>query len=530
MQTTSSLARRLTLAVAAPVLAFLTLAAWSISSPVGSSPDEDFHLSSTWCGLGERPGLCENVDGDSAARSVPKALTNAACFAQKSNETAACWSDPNDSTMTNTLRVNSTGLYPPVFYATMALFASSDIQTSVLIMRLLNSAFAVSLITLVFFALPRWMRPALIISVAATVVPLGLFILASINPSSWAILSGATVWICLYGATQTDGRRRFLLSALAIFAAFIGAGARADSAMYSLFSVALAAILGLRLRRDQTIPIASAIVVCAISLVFYLSAWQGASVFTGMVDGNPPLTRAQHAQNLLNIPSLWSGALGGWGLGWLDTPLPPFVSFLSLAVFSGAIFLGLKSAGPRRLIATSLAFLAMWVVPFVLLARSNVLVGEAVQPRYILPLLTIAVGVASVQRGVEFLWSGAPAAFASVFLAVAASIALHTNIQRYTTGIDQLHLDPGSNAVWWWTNAPSPLATWIFGSVAFTGMFAALWFVLRRETGSRRNDKVPRAEGPSQLNEPEPNEPQATTSSGSGVEVADVSTGQSRTT
>ena len=392
-------------------------------------------------------------------------------------------------------------------------------------MRLFNSAFAVSLLTLVFFALPRWIRPALVVSVAATVVPLGLFILASINPSSWAILSGATVWICLYGATQAEGRRRILLSSLAIFSAFIGAGARADSAVYSVFSVALAAVLGLRLRREQAIPIASAIIVCAISLFFYLSAWQGASVFTGMVDGNPPLTRTQHAQNLLNIPALWSGALGGWGLGWLDTPMPPFVSFLSLAVFSGAVFLGLKSANPRRLIATILAFLAMWIVPFVLLARSNVMVGEAVQPRYILPLMIIAVGVASTQRRVEVLWSGAPAAFAGFFLTVAASIALHTSIQRYTTGIDQLHLDPGANARWWWANAPSPLVTWIFGTVAFAGMFVALWLVLRREAGARLNDCDPRWGGPSRLHQTRSKEPQSSTRGGSAVDVTDVSTG-----
>ena len=39
--------------------AILTLSGWALSSPIGSSPDDDFHLPSIWCGQGFRDGLCE---------------------------------------------------------------------------------------------------------------------------------------------------------------------------------------------------------------------------------------------------------------------------------------------------------------------------------------------------------------------------------------------------------------------------------------------------------------------------------------
>ena len=67
-------------AVCIPVLLFLTLVAWAYASTVGSSPDDNFHLPSIWCGLGLREGLCEE-SGDPATRLVPSALLDATCYA-----------------------------------------------------------------------------------------------------------------------------------------------------------------------------------------------------------------------------------------------------------------------------------------------------------------------------------------------------------------------------------------------------------------------------------------------------------------
>ena len=43
---------------------------WAVTSPIGSSPDDDYHLASIWCGQGFRDELCEeNADG--SASEVP---------------------------------------------------------------------------------------------------------------------------------------------------------------------------------------------------------------------------------------------------------------------------------------------------------------------------------------------------------------------------------------------------------------------------------------------------------------------------
>src|SRR6218665_255797 len=45
---------KLIVTIATPLLLLLTFASWSLSSAVGSSPDDNFHLASIWCGLGDR--------------------------------------------------------------------------------------------------------------------------------------------------------------------------------------------------------------------------------------------------------------------------------------------------------------------------------------------------------------------------------------------------------------------------------------------------------------------------------------------
>lgn len=471
--------RRLLLAILIPILAFLSLGAWAFSSPVGSSPDDDFHLAAIWCGLGERSGLCEDPGDGSMERLVPASLPTSPCYAFNPEQSGDCWV-PETTGLIQVQRANIDGLYPPVFYAAMSVFAGDDVQTSVIVMRLFNAAFAVGLLTAVFFALPRWIRPALIVSVAATSVPLGVFVLPSTNPSSWAVLSAAVVWISLYGATQATGRRRILLSALALFGAVIGAGARADAAVYACFAVVLALILGLRWRRDAVVPAVTGALIILTGAAFYLSAGQGGAVVTGMTEGNPPLSGGQLLSNLLEIPSLWLGAFGAWHLGWLDTRLPSTVSVLVMAVAAGALFVGIRRVDLRRTLALVLVLASLWLVPFVLLYQSRVVVGTIIQPRYLLPLLVIAVGVASLRRDAERSWNGARLALAGAALTLAFTISLQFNIQRYTTGTDSSSLDPGAGAEWWWDAVASPAVVWVGGSLAFAAIFVLFALILPR--------------------------------------------------
>lgn len=471
---------RLLTYIAVPLLALLALISWSFSSAVGSSPDDDFHLAAIWCGLGERPGLCELPDQaadptESLERLVPAPIVGATCYAFHSDASAACWKE-HEGGMAIAGRANIDNLYPPLFYAAMAPFATSDVAASVVTMRIVNSVLVVGILTLTFFALPRKLRPALLISTIATSVPLGQFLYASTNPSSWALLSAAIVWITTLGALTTRGRQQSVLIALSLLGTVIGAGARADAAVFAVFGICLALLIGFRSFKEQRVSALAALANIALCVTFYLSAGQSSAAVTGLSGDTPPLSLAQHVNNFLGVPGLWTGALGNWGLGWLDTLMPPAVWVLTTAVFAGALFIGIRDASPRRLWAITGAALALWIVPFVMLALSHAVIGTQVQPRYILPLMVILLGVATAGAKGEHVWRGHHVAAGGIALVVAVTIALQFNTRRYTTGLDANNIDPGFAAEWWWGLAPSPLAVWVIGSLAFGVMIALLWW------------------------------------------------------
>lgn len=464
---------RITAFIAIPMLALLTLLSWSFSSAAGSSPDDDFHLASIWCGLGDRDGLCENPGGETVERLVPAPVAQANCAAFQADVSGSCWNEGAHG-LSQVKRANIDRLYPPLFYATMSLFATEDIAASIVTMRAVNSLIAVALITAVFVFLPRRLRPALILSVVASSVPLGLFVFASTNPSSWALMSAATVWVSLYGALITDSRKRaIILTALAVLAAVMGAGARADSALYAVFGAFIALWLGLRRRRTSIIPVIGGLLILVTSVALYFSATQSNAATTGL-SHNGPLSTGGLLSNAFEVPNLWVGVFGYWPLGWFDTGLPAVVWVLGGTVFGYVLLAGLKDAPIRRVIAVAAAIAAMWFVPFYILAQSGLPVGQGVQPRYILPLMIIAVGAAAAHENPRMQWRGWPLILAAAALTVTNSVSLRSNIRRYTTGVDVQALDPGVGAEWWWGWAPSPMAVWLIGSATFALFLAAL--------------------------------------------------------
>lgn len=454
----------------APVFLFVALAAWGFSSPLGSSPDDDYHLASIWCGLGDRAELCESAS-EPDERMVPTVFTSARCYSYNAEQSAECF-DGADSSLTATDRVDADRDYPPVFYGTMSLFATTDTAFSVAAMRVFNAALATCFFTTLFWLLPRAMRPALVVSLAATAVPLSSFLVASTNPSSWAVISAGGVWIATWGAFRSHGLRRNLLCVMLIVATMLGGGARADSAVYAVFGVLVGALLGWR--RRSILPVISAVIACVISVMFYLTAGQASAATSGLENASDPLTRRQSVENALQLPSLWSGALGGWGLGWLDTPMPAVVTVGSLSVAAAACFIGIRTLSWRRGIALAATFAALLVIPFYLLQQSNAVVGTQVQPRYILPLMVIGIGVATATHHAAADWRGPRQWAAAGVLVVANATALHVEIRRYTTGLDQFSADPGASAEWWWSAFPTPVATWVIGSIALAGALVCI--------------------------------------------------------
>ncbi|MCU1441463.1 MAG: hypothetical protein JWP85_2460 [Rhodoglobus sp.] len=467
--------------VFAPLLALIALGAWAFASPIGSSPDDDFHLASIWCANADRTDLCEPGPATDE-REIPLAITLAPCFAFHEEVSAACQEaiDAADSEPTHvTDRGSFDNTYPPVYYATMNLFASSDLMASGVVMRFVNIALFIASITALFVLLPVRRRPSLVLGWLVTVVPLGLFLIASNNPSSWAITGVATSWLSLLGYFETTGRRRIALAVIFVLSTIMAAGSRADAAAFTLLGAAIVVLLTFRRDRRYLLAALLPVVLALVALAFFLSSSQSLAAVSGLATGAPSGRLAYFAlfaYNLLNVPSLWAGVFGGWGLGWLDTTMPAVVFFGALAVFVGVAFVGIGVHAWRKNIAVVVVALTLLLLPAYILGRSGDLVGQNVQPRYLLPLIVMLAGLAALAVGSRVVrLSPTQSVLVVAALGVAQSLALHVNLRRYLTGTDVPGVNLDSSAEWWWSGMPlSPMAIWIIGSLAFAALAAVL--------------------------------------------------------
>lgn len=461
--------------------AFIALAGWAMASPPGSSPDDDYHLASIWCAQGIDAELCAPVEGEPDQRLLPYLASGAAsCFATDFTLSGACQDDfTTDEPAVATAHGNWGGAYPPYFYGLLSLFAGPDVPAAVLTMRLVGSLLAIATVAGLAALLPRRRRPLAAVPLLLTAVPLSMAVLASTNPSAWAILGAAVLWPALYVAYEETGWRRNGLSAFAVVASFVGAGSRADGALFMLMSVVLVLLMRWRHLRRAPGVTAAAAASFVVAATIFLSAGHSAALSEGF--GVPPLeltTVQLLLMNLSSLPTLWLGAFGSGPLGrtgWLDTPFPPIVPMLAIGAWFGVLLLGWRRVFPAKLVGLGLIGAALVVHPMYLLMQSRVLVGEGVQPRYVLPVLVIFTGLSLLGvRGIAVRLS--PVAYAVVVGAVslAHAVALHIQVRRYVTGLDVSHTLFGDDLEWWWGAGPGPTTVWVAASLAFALLTAVV--------------------------------------------------------
>jgi hypothetical protein len=481
--TATATTRRRLAAITLPFVALVAIGAWAFASPVGSSPDDDFHLNSAWCGLGDRDGLCEEASEEGVKRAPIVTDASAACFAFAPEQSAECQdlgSAGQELELRPTDRGNFVSQYPGVYYGFAGVFASTDVAFSAVIMRTANALIFVGMVTAVFVALPARYRPALLWPAILTLVPLGLFLVSSNNPSSWAVTSAVTTWIAYLGYLQTRGRRQIVLGGLAFLGAILGAGARSDSAAYTVLALMLTTLVVGETNRRFAIKSIFGAVIVAVVVVLNIgsrSAGVATSGFGGAENG-PIDTFALVASNLLNMPYLWGGVFGMWGLGWLDTEMPAIVWFATLCAFVAVTFFAVREATRQQKLALVVLVAALWLIPSYVLLLSGAGVGAQVQPRYLLPLIIIFAGFATLR----YARSGVTLTRAQGFviglcIAGANLVALHFNLRRYVTGTDVQSGNLDAQIEWWWAGMPiGPMSLWLIGSVSFAiAVFLAIY-------------------------------------------------------
>ena len=511
-------------AIAIPTIAFLVLGwAWAFASPVGSSADEAFHLTSTWCAWGDSD-TCTHT-GTVSVVKAPDRVANASCMAQLGNEDASCVYGLTEE-MVQSVTVN-VGNYPPVYYGVMRVFVGPDISKSVLLMRFFNVAIAAGLLALALAVARPVARRAVALAWMACLVPTGIFFVASVNPSSWAITGGALFWVFLLTfLTQPSFRSRRAIAAAigAVLCAFIALSARGDSAFVLGLSVAAVVLMAWpHLRGRITLLWLGLLAIPLVAIAAVFNVGRYASLNLAFPPGNPGMDQPNAVVKMLvELPTFLAGILGGqeaiwaqrvssndsqipgfswsgysYGVGSLDVHNPELSSLLVLACVAGVVFLGFRSHGARKVIALGLltaALVGQLVFMRGLVAFQPI---QSLQPRYYFALVVVIVSIAAmtyprrpsvVNRGQALLLVGV--------LAVAGTAALMATVARYTYGQAHSWTGMADTPSWWWAWGPSPLVTIVIGSLGgLVWLLGMAWIALDAGGSDLRRGSLLRVNG-----------------------------------
>ena len=460
--------------------------AWIVASPTGGSPDDDFHQASIWCpSPADEHCATVPVPGSSPEVLVPQTLLASDCYSHLPDQSAACTLGLSDTVMVPTARYN-TGLYPGYYYNVMHLFVGDDVDLTILTIRWVNVGLASLLYGAIFFLASPAGRRLVAYTLLGTAVPLVTFFSASINPSAWGIMGVTAAWLGLHlGLTPASKPRRIGLLSLGVAGALIAACARSDAAAYIIVVCCVLLVYHwptIIHRLRLAIPLATASILGAAG---FLSGSQSAAATQGMDFSAPVQTNSVQlfVSNLFQMPGFFT-EFWNFYMGWLDTPPPMITVVLAAAVTIGLTVWGISRArmDVRGWISMlGLAAVTLGVPLLILQAGHTNVVGSGIQARYIAHLIVVFVGVCLADRRESSpgLPMAATVAF-FVFISVANMYALYALIQRYVSGVGTNGFSLSGDIQWWRGGGPSPMATWVLGSVGFA-LMSTILFAVRRE-------------------------------------------------
>ena len=486
------------------------LGGWLLAAPHGASPDDGYHLGSIWCAAGYQDGLClEDLGSTDPSRAlIPQPVTALTCFTYDGSVSAACQAEAVEQardrlvpTGTNINRVR-----PNTYYRVMhaligdgqdVLAAAGRIRTSNTVVT------AVMVLLTALVAQPR-LRAAFLLTWIVAAVPLGLFLVTSVNTSAWGIAGLTTAWAnALTIRDHPTLRNRLAAGGLLALGLALGLGSRTEAVAHvGAITAAIGLMLvlerhdrsparpgwflGLNVRQLAMVGAAASVGLAALLAVAPRSAALG-GITGDLRRGYGRLAARDVGDPILaiafEVPTLWAGALGNvWGLGALDTPIPSLASYPLMAVFVTLVALGLHRGHRARIAGVTFMMLALLLIPTLSLLRVGLLVYEQLQPRQFMVLLFPLLGLALYRLRDErplVLERGGRIAIV-VALGIAHSMALLVTIQRHTNGLlpgflgEPRHVEFGRQAEWWWASAPSPDVVWILVSVAYVVLAATV--------------------------------------------------------
>ena len=462
------------------------LGAWIYASPKGADPDGSFHLVSIWCGSGYRVGKCEIVNTYRGLKLDGVAYVPSAIARDYGNLDTATL----NIKMLFNHKNNFSNLYPKGYYWFSSKFVQSNIERTVLILRWINvSLFAVCILSAHYF-LPKNMRKGFGLTILVLLMPLGIFTVASNNPSSWAITSLGTYWAFLFVFLSQKGTflRTLLVSFFCLFSALIGLVSRGDSCGYLVLST-IAVIAIVHARKSSLVRVTNqrlwlpAVVVLA-SFYLFSNASQNDTVLGGFIAANGMPGREvatsisfsvnEFIYNLTKVPGTFAGFFGlegtnGFLGGHMAFSMPEIVSLGMLFLLSATLANSNSMRSKSEVITITLFAIAVISLPILVMFRTGQLLPGLVQSRYMLPIAIPLVGLFVSGSDIEskIVTSKMFKYQAASVLALSYLIALHVSLRNYVLPLDSIGLNLNQSRMWWRQGVPSPMVILFLGTLSY---------------------------------------------------------------
>ena len=459
------------------LLLLLSLIAWSLSSPIGSGVDADFHLGSIWCARGQSPGLCESVD--TAAQPEPTAIVPF-MFQMCDGRNIYFWpkcevSSENPTTQSIRIARNEK---QSLYYWITHIFASKSVNRSVVLIRLFNSIIA----SLVFFALMALssdrIRKAVVISWTLTLIPNGIQLLSGINPRSWAVLGIMSSWAFLQAflsENSSERRKRRWQMGCYLVSIAITACARFDALLFASFVSSVIMFVHfvnfekISIKRLGQLTVLSFLAFFAVQLIPKLK---------GILSFGIPETYAAPQYFVFQIVHLpefvadwWGFNVGQQGNG------PGIIGLVGVSLFAIYMFALLQRADRRQMIGVSI--LSVFILLALFRATTAVLAIVPLSGVYTFGLVAPLIGITTAysKTDIDRLTSNGIAKFTFVLVGLIHALSFYHWIEFFTRrGVDTQFYDKFSlEGSWWWTTSISPNIIFGFGTVTFFSFLLLAW-------------------------------------------------------
>ena len=465
---------------------WLTLVCWALSSPINSTPDEGFHIPSIWCGAGIQEPSCPAIPGNTDENQVTVPDLSNLCFRR-----SVC----NQQSEHQLLRAQIAKYnYPTAYYWTMHQFVGPNMTQSVLAMRIFNATIASLLFLSQAILCTNKKYLSWLTGFTFTIIPLGMSLIASINPSGWAITGIANSWMFLLIAKTTpkEKRRKQIVAwALWAFASFMCVASRFDATVFLVITNLIVLVA-----TDSRIKKLNWKYVCGFLalIVSFFVVWRSrfpfldwASQFTTQsVNPNGPSLHIWITHWFINVISIPIEAFGEGRLGAEIIQIPRIVPILGIALLGSALLFAFIQVNRVQLFVTFSSF--MFLTAVVMRIANMELDLFNVSGRYILPLVPYIVGtcVFFSSSPIQLMEVAQLRRIVIVCMTIAHALSMYAVVEQNVMGTSfGIQILKVGTEEWWWSKSPlGPNFLIILGSLSFYRFISHAWHRVPTKTFS----------------------------------------------